>query len=358
MPQFISQLILFYLAVALTLFLPGWFLLRALPQKTRLFSRLETFVLSFGLSLAVTDILILILGALHISITRASILGTITLFCVVTGAIAYRQRTKKPQPELLIGLFSRKQFFLMILLFGLSLFVRTAYLQNNLVPSATDLGHHMYWTKVIVEKGIIPNYEKSDVIVSPAGDYSISAPQNISDFIIGEHLPFAAIALISGISVVSWFPTVSLLLINMLTLLAIFILTLRFFENDPRGKNIALATLLLIGPVFAIAPPQAKFVGGGVIGNILGNLFIPLALFCILRALREKNPLLLTLGLLFSMILFYTHHLTGLLFLFTLAVSILIISVLHIGNLKSILTAWLKLFFSRSVFVWSSLSPP
>ena len=32
--------------------------------------------------------------------------------------------------------------------------------------------------------------------------------------------------------------------------------------------------------------------------------------------------------------------------------SILIISVLHIGNLKSILTAWLKLFFSRSVFVF------
>ena len=125
----------------------------------------------------------------------------------------------------------------MILLFGLSLFVRTAYLQNNLVPSATDLGHHMYWTKVIVEKGIIPNYEKSDVIVSPAGDYSISAPQNISDFVIGEHLPFAAIALISGISVVSWFPTVSLLLINMLTLLAIFILTLGFLKMIRGAKT-------------------------------------------------------------------------------------------------------------------------
>lgn len=347
--SFLAQLILFYLAVIITLFLPGWFLLRALPKKTRLFSRLEMFVLSLGFSLAITDAILLLLGALQIAITRWSILGSIAIFCAVTGFIAYRTRLRKPHPELPIGLFSRKQFFLIVLLMGLSLFIRTAYLQNNMVPSATDLGHHMYWTNVIVTKGIIPNYDKKDVAVGTDGNYSISAPQNISDFIIGEHLPFAAIALVSGISVISWFPIVTLLLIDMLTVLAIFILTLRLFEHSPQGKNIALAALFFIGPVFALMPPQAKYVSGGVIGNIIGNLLLPLALYCFLRAFKEKSSLLATLGIAFSMALFYTHHLTGFLFLFLAALSLLIIVVFYIRDIKTIVTDWSKLFFSLPV---------
>ena len=49
------------------------------------------------------------------------------------------------------------------------------------------------------------------------------------------------------------------------------------------------------------------------------------------------------------MALFYTHHLTGFLFLFLVALSIVIIFLLYIRDIKTIVTDWLKLFLSLPV---------
>jgi hypothetical protein len=347
--SFIFSQFAFYFSLLVVLFWPGYFLTRALNAKLGFFTKLEETVLAVGFSIFISNFLMLTLGALNISLTRWSILfilGFFSLLCFLSEKIFFR---KKPTHSSVDGLvFSKKQILLTCLILGLAIFFRTLYLKDSILPSATDLGHHMYWTNLIIQKGEIPNYQQKNVLTGGA-TYAISEPQNISDFIIGEHLIFAAVGLISGLSVISYFPALVLFIINIFSLLAIFILTLRLFEKNKEKVTIAIFTLFLLGPLFAITPPQAKFISGGVVGNIIGNLLLPLALYFFLRAVREKNKVLLVLALVSTMNLFYTHHLTAFLFTLSLLLSILLVLLFNFKNALKLIIAWSKMFFSLPV---------
>jgi hypothetical protein len=291
----------------------------------------------------------LLLGALHIKITKISILAILIIFSIIFFYLEnFLFKNKHAVTPIENSSFTKKQFLLACIIIGLSIFIRAAYLKDTVLPSATDLGHHMYWTNVIVQKGIIPNYQQNNVLVS-SETYSISTPQNISDFIIGEHLIFAAISLISGISVISYFPILTLFIINIFSILAILILTLRMFEKSKNNVNISIITLFLLGPIFAIAPPQAKFVSGGVVGNIIGNFLLPLALYFFLRAVREKSSILLTMALIVSMNLFYTHHLTALIFMLSLILAFLFTLIFNFKNFFPIMKIWKRMFLTIPV---------
>lgn len=350
--------ILLYFSMILILFLPGYFLLSAIEARKKLFSSLERLIISFGFSIIITDFLLIILGKSGILITKLSVLLTLATFFLSCISAKYLLHTFRRPVENVInknergndGLFrfSKHQTALIILILFLTVFIKTAYLTNSIFPTSTDLGHHMYWSKSIAETGELPVYEKSE-ITSENGIYQISKPQKIADFIIGEHLIFSAISLISGANFISFFPSLTLLLINIMSLLAIFILTLRLFKDHPQGKNIAVLTLFIIGPLYAVSSPQAKFVSGGVIGNILGNLFIPLVLYLYYRAFSGKKSVFLTLALFITAGLFYTHHLSSFIFIFIFAFSAIIFAILNIRQLPNYVKEWAKLIFSPSV---------
>ncbi|MFA5961650.1 MAG: DUF1616 domain-containing protein [Parcubacteria group bacterium] len=317
MLELFQSQISFYLTIALVLFVPGYFMLLAFFGKEKL-GVLERFIAATGLSILITDFLMLVMSRVEILFTRASLVITLLIFSA-SCFLVYRKRFKKAPgvaETKASSDFSFKQTLLIILILFLSIFIRSVYLQNNLPSSSTDLGHHMYWSKLFAESGKIQNYTQREIVLKD-GAYQIDAPKPISDFVIGEHLIFTAISLISGASFISAFPVSVLLFINIFSLLAVFILSLRLFEASPQNKNIAIFALLFCGALFVIDPPQAKFVGGGVIGNILGNLLIPLTFYFYVRFLREKESVFLFFALFFSMGLFYTHHLSGLIFLLT-----------------------------------------
>jgi len=316
MLEFIQSQILFYFAIILVLFAPGYFMLLAFFGNEKL-NALERFILATGLSIIVTDFLMLAMSRVGLFFTRTSLFLVLLIFNILCFLIYQKRFAKIPKETRSVSFdFSLKQFLLISLILFLSVFLRTAYLQNTIPPSSTDLGHHIYWAKLFAESGKIQNYIQSD-IVEKNKIFQIDASHPISDFIIGEHLIFSAIGLISGANFVSAFPILILLLINIATLLALFILALRLFEDNAHNKNIAIFALLFTGVLFAIDPPQAKFVGGGVIGNIIGNLLVPLTFYFYLRFLKEKEITFLFFALFFSMGLFYTHHLTALIFLLT-----------------------------------------
>ncbi len=331
------------------------------------FGAIEKFTISFGLSVVSVDFLMILMGRLGILLTRTNILISIFSFVFICWLIEkfknihslphfiqYLQEKSETfnkflkQLKLLTGfnsnkvksalfkvqkkLFARhsqthsrkyvskndnlaqkRQTVLVILILFLTIFIKTIYLQNSIFPTATDLGHHMYWSNLISRTGELPNYEKIKIVQNNDGDYSLSQPRAISDFIIGEHLIFSAVNLISKIPFITYFPTLILFLINIMGILAIFILTLRLFA--PRS-GVAVLALLLIGPLWAIASPQAKFASGGVIGNLLGNFFIPLCFYFYFLAFREKKISLLIVAIFLTMGMFYTHHLSGFIFLF------------------------------------------
>lgn len=348
--QFIISQLLFYIAIGIILFLPGYSLILA-TRLYKNFSWLELFVIAFGSSIAIVNFLIILLGYSHIGITRISIIGIIILFSTVCYGIFYYRNKKSGvlfiKKETTNDALSRKSTILVILLIFLTIFIKTIYFTDTIFPTTTDLGHHMYWTKQIVVTGNLPQYEKTDI----GSDFTIGVPLPMADFIIGEHLIFAAINLVSGVDFVSAFPALILFLVQIMSVLAIFVLTREIFKKASHnyGDAIAIMALFLIGPLYALASPQAKFVSGGVIGNTIGNLFIPLAILFYIRALSEKKSLFLSLALFITFGLTYTHHLSMFVFIFTAIFTVIAFAILNFKTIKSELLPLLKLLISPSV---------
>jgi hypothetical protein len=333
----------------LVLFLPGFLLLRAIWGKPT-FSTLENFVLSFALSIVSVDGLMLLMDRLSIPLTRWSLLCAVGAFAVAFSLI-YRKRFPKTGQSTTPPVQRSKRFAMIAAaLILLTVIIKTAYLSKTILPTTTDLGHHMYWAQTIVNDHSLPAYEKQD-IEEQGGTYRIGEAESISDFVVGEHLIFAAVALVGGSDFVSSHPALLLYLIDLVGILAVFILVLRAFEGSPLGGAVALFALGILGPLFAISPPQAKYVAGGVVGNLIGNLLFPLILYCLIRAFRERRPGFLALGVLFAGGLLYTHHLTTYLFLYAIAFAVLFFIALNIRILGSQLREWRTLLFSRPVLI-------
>ncbi len=345
--EFICNQTLFYVSVVLTLFLPGYFLLLAIFGKRKIFFSLEVFVVSFGLGLVCLNFLFFLYAFFEIPITRFSSLAGIALFsiaCFVTHKAREFPRQKKANQISEDFSFSPGRFFLILAILFLSFFIRHEYLTETISPNATDLGHHMYWSKWMAENHRLPDYE------------------GMPDFIIGEHIVFGVISLISGSDFFSAFPTVTLFLFNLLGVLAVFILALRIFKN----KNIAVLALFFLGFFYAISSPQAKFVSGGVVGNIMGNFLMPLAFYFYYRAFSffEKNQsapppadtkIFFSLAIFITLGLFYTHHLSAFIFIFIVFFFTVFFFFSFWKNFKTAFFWFAKIIFSRQTLALFAL---
>jgi hypothetical protein len=322
---------LFLLSISL-FFVSGWLVLRSVFGRRSPLSSFETLIFSFALGVAVLDFSMIVSGTAGVPFsTEAILLAFLAAPTILVAArYAYERLTtgaKRPKSLTDSGsafMPSRIESFAFLAIVVFTLFLRTLFLADAGLPTSTDLGHHMYWSKVITDTGSLPEYEKREIITLD-GRQALSEPTPISDFIIGEHLPFAAVSILSGKSFFSAFPVNVLHIVNLLSLLALMALAVRLSENILSGKNgpspfgVGLAVLFLSGPLFAFSSPEAKFVSGGVVGNIFGNLFIPLVLLSLFRALRDKDPRFLALGIILSFTLAYTHHLSSLILAFIFA---------------------------------------
>ena len=346
MLSFISEQFSFFLSLGLVLFIPGFCLLLATGMKN-LFSGLEKFVLSFSLSIVVVDFILILIDKIGLQIDRVTILTFLTIFIsACLGLYFYFIKNRQPgelkQTESKI---SPKSTLLVILLIFLTVFIKTIYLQDVIFPTATDMGHHMFWTKTIITTGQLPQYAKADI----TADYTISQPAPIADFIIGEHLIFAALGIISGAVLISAFPILMLFLINIMSVLAVFIVAKELFKDHKRENLISILVLFLVGPLYALASPQAKFASGGVIGNTIGNLLIPMMILLYLRAFKERKSGYFALAVFLSLGLAYTHHLSTFVFIFIAFFSLLIFAILNRKDLKKYSRQWLKIILSPSV---------
>ncbi len=346
MLSFISEQFSFFLSLGLVLFIPGFCLLLAAGMKN-IFSALEKFVLSFSLSIIVVDFILILIGKIGFQIDKSTILTFLTIFIgICLGLYFYfiknKQASELKQTESKI---SPKATLLVILLIFLTVFIKTIYLQDVIFPTATDMGHHMFWTKTIITTGQLPQYAKADI----TADYTISQPAPIADFIIGEHLIFAALAIISGAELISAFPILVLSLVNLMSVLAMFIIAREIFKNSKKENLISILVLFLIGPLYALASPQAKFASGGVIGNTIGNLLIPMMILLYLRAFKERRSGYFALAVFLSLGLAYTHHLSTFVFIFIAFFSLLIFAMLNRKDLKKYSRQWLKIILSPSV---------
>ena len=317
---------LFFIALSLILG-AGYVVWRLFFVAQESYLRIEALLFSFVLGITLVDFSMIAIG--RAGIPLGSIVIALTLLIPIAAGIAYRKRFHPRAPLLderhvLPLTRSKRHRTLFILLFALTLGIKTLYLSDAIVPTATDLGHHLYWAKTIVETQALPDYRESEVIDEP-GNIHIAEPAPIADFIIGEHLPIAAIAFLTGENFFSAFPIVFLLIINIMSLFALVVLAYRLVDGSSLKRLVspelaALSALFLFGPLYTLASPQAKFVSGGVIGNIFGHLCIRL----------------LGLGFVFTFALAYTHHLSTLILLYALAGIGALVVASHLGSLRSL----------------------
>ena len=338
------QLIYFYLAIFLVFFLPGYFLLRAIFIKNyTTLAALEKLLIAFSFSLASTNAIMLLMNYFHIAISRTNLFLGIIGVSFFFGLI-WRTRTrfskkikiKSFNHSKFISNFkfqisnlatpSYRQILLFITLLGFSIFLRSVYISDSIFPKTTDFGHHIYWANYISTNQELPTYSEK--------------------FIIGEHLPFATINILSGISYISPLAVITLFLFNIFTLIAVFVLTYwlavpfnkTFQKIFPQIKKIsaydvALWGLFIIGILYPISAPQVKFVSGGVIGNIIGNFLIITAIYAFLKAITTRSTAFIALFLISTITLVYTHHLSSFIFIYsfiTILISFVILTLLFV----------------------------
>jgi hypothetical protein len=112
-----------------------------------------------------------------------------------------------------------------------------------------------------------------------------------------------------------------------------------------KSNKIAALSFFTAGALFAINPPQGKYVSGGVIGNVIGDMLIPVAMYFLFRALNEKDQIFAGLFLFSFAGLLYTHHLSSFVFIFSAAAILLLYLALNLKNIFSIVRDWMKVFF-------------
>ncbi|MFA9261907.1 MAG: hypothetical protein ACEQSB_00910 [Undibacterium sp.] len=340
-----------FLGTALAFFfLPGFLIWRAVYGRA--FSVMEELFLSFLASITLINLAMLILGRFGFPLSAPVVGGTVFFITLLAGSIAWK-RNSFISGRVAPALFSPHTSLVFFVLLALTFFIRTIFFGPNILPTATDLGHHMYWSAVIADTEALPRYEKIEVATDPAtGTSQITAPRGIADFIIGEHLPFAFFHEVSGLAFTGAFPILFLNLINILSVLAVTLLAYRLaapLAPTIRAEWVALAVLLLLGPLFALASPQAKFVSGGVVGNLFGNLFIPAILLLAYRGLSEMRALYVAGSILFAFSLAYTHHLSTLVLAFVLLALIAGTAIALARSKQPFIMSWLRLLGSPVV---------
>jgi len=291
-------------------------LLGALPPvEKNLLYRYFHYLFSPAVGLVLVDGMVLLFGRLNWGLSynnlflAFSVLNVMLLALNLWLARSPRAKTKESNlSSLLILIF--------VGIFLASVLIRTIFYLPEAVPGSTDLGHHMYWTELMVKTEKFPVYDTAEVIE-------------------GEHMVFAVLSKLSGVTPLSAMPLIVLSFYNLMMLLALSFCALAVTSS----RKIALWTLFFSGVYFAVDPPQAKYVEGGVIGNTFGNLFFPLVFLLFFLFMRyfyrqlnktgqEKRNFLpassaISLALVIITGSFYTHHLSTFLLGICLAVAAL-----------------------------------
>ena len=319
------------IALALVLFLPGYALLIALTRNKNPLGIVGTLLTSLVLSIGVVNFSLILVDKAGFKLTPLSIISTLLILSGL-GLFFYHKFKKEKK----LTSKSKQNWLVFLLISALAIFIRLVYLAPKIVPHTTDLGHHMYWVNYIIKFQELPIY-------------------GIPDVIIGEHLIFGAISIISGIGTISALPGVILFLINFFSLLAIFLLTQEiakcFFKNKA-SYQIALFSLIAIGVFYTIKSPQTSYVNGGVIGNLMGGLFLPMIFYLFLKALRKNSALYASLGVFLIGNLAYIHHLSSFILIYSLlgfflmTGSLLILTKTFKPKIDLEIKSFLKIFFN------------
>ena len=344
--DFLLEQIRFLLSLGLVFLLPGLSIVAYIERKRRDLSLFERLTAGSALSVVSVGFLMIVMDRAGIPLTALSVTLGILFLSLAFFSPAWRS-ARKAKPDTASGSTRTVPHGFLLVFLGL-LVVKSLYLIPVMLPSSTDLGHHLYWIEKITSDQTLPTYEEREILTRDDRKHAISEPLPISDFIIGEHLTLSAVRMISGRDFTTSFSVLTLFFLHIVTLVSVFALARRLFDHLPGANTIALWSFLFLGLLYAIGPPQMKYIEGGVVGNTYGNLLVPAILLSTIIALRKRRPEWLAVSVLLAFGLAYTHHLSMLLFAVTAGGILILYLILERERLRETLLPILR---NRRIFL-------
>jgi hypothetical protein len=329
---FVVEQVRFLIVMVAVLFVPGWVLL-SLIDRRKLTSPLEVVMLSMALSLGVAIITTIGLDVVNVPIDARSLSMLYGLYLgvfvfVIRSTLSIERHTSIPT--------KRTVSVSAIVIFAIIIAIKSVFFAGNAVPISTDLGHHTYWMEKIVRDGQLPTYEEREIIMAESSQetHRISDPQSISDVIVGEHSVFAILSILSGTSLISMYPMATLFVIHLTTIAAVYALARRLFAKSRWRESITVLTLLLSGVLFGLDSPQMKYVVGGVVGNTLGNMLILSGILALVIGALKRSSAFLSIFVIITFVLAYTHHLSTLLFALSLVSMAIVLTMVDFRKIQ------------------------
>ncbi len=312
--------------------LPGALLVRVVAPSS--IGAIGTALLALPVGSGIMDVLMLLGSALALPLNRIFILTAPAL--IVIPAILILLRRQRGARRITIPYGNA-----ILAAAAITIAIKGTFVAMTVFPTATDMGHHLYWVQKIVASGTIPPYEKQQIV--PTGDgYALREPMPIPDFIIGEHLPIAALLIATGSAILGAMPPLFLFALDLTATALLALLTWHLAPRVLRAYA-ALSALVLGGALYTISGAQAKFITGGVIGNLFGNMFIAATLFVLLRAALRRDGRAFALGAFLIGILVYTHHLSTLMLGYALGGIVTLFFILHARHIRDVTYTLLRM---------------
>jgi len=343
MTEMFLEALRFLIILVTVLAVPGFVFVSLYDRQGRL-DALERLVLAVVVSLSMATFTGIFFDLFGIPIVTATVAGVYALWLIALVFLIRLYHVKQKA----VSAPKRRLPILFVWIFALMVCVKAIFLMQYTVPISTDLGHHMYWAQSIVETGELPMYEEREILMVESNEerHRISDSRPISDVIIGEHVIFAFLALLSGTSLISIYPILVLFFIHIITLLGVYVLARRLFLGHALRERVALLALMFSGILFGLDSPQMKYIVGGVVGNTFGNVFIVSIVLMLFLGIRYRSRNFLALGVALCVALAYTHHLSTLLLAFSLVGMIVALALIR---WKFFLGEFLHIAFSRHV---------
>lgn len=262
----------------IAILLPGYALTLLLPRGKYLLG--ERLIIALGMVFVYIPLLTLYCTYIGIEFSKLFITILIILSGIIT--IGYHLKNKEK-------LNIDRYCILLVLILILSLFVRLAPVQNFIVPPNNDGYTHTIVTKLISEKGGIPD--------------SYYPYESYTTFIyhFGFHSVVSAVHSLSGIEITR-LVTIIGQFVNAFILLSVFLFARRLTKN----KDVALISALIVG---LISPFPAYLINWGRFTQLSGLFMLPIILVLIIDSIQSEkvNFPLFFLSIISLAGLFLTH---------------------------------------------------
>lgn len=286
------------------LIFPGYLLLRLFISKEEL-SKTDKIIYSTVLGFFINLLIFTMLDKSRIKIEKSTLIASLGTLALVSFFI------KKPSLKI-AGILKQsftKNYFILAISLLLIVLIRVPVYLSHPLPYTTDLSHHIYYAKHIIENGSLPKYSKSE-------------------FVLLEHITLSLSPLLVGTDVLGISSFVILYILNFFSGITIFRLTF----HATKSFSTSLISLLLSSCFFLYTSFNLRFVLGGVVGNLLGNFFIPSFILLLILFFEKKYYHLLPIIIINLICIITAHTLSTVIIFWVTTIALLFYFIINRAN--------------------------